>query len=393
MNNPREARHFLLLRRFTGVLPCLVSWFFVLAGLPVLGQGEPRYRFEAGEPLTYKLRMAVSNDTSADAQLFDLADKSGNRGRTELEMDYQLMPISQREDGLWKVRLVLSNLRQMTDRDGITSTNTLDREALRRQQFDVSELMKVKAMEGLGRRRFDDDTNNATPPQLQVALAHTPEDLLYKPILLWIAPEGTVRSLEERAELQQIMGGLNLKECLDLTMPPLLGANLLEGTAWTREVPVDLPTPPLARHEAKPMILKLEYKVESIEKFEGRPCARIRVAGHFAEDKLRIPINEEEKNYLIWTTFITAITDHLEGEFFFDLEQGVVKSSDLKSRYTYSTLRGRKVDNYKYRVLTKNAVDTRITSRLIPEPIEVLPVSSADSFPAAGKAAAALKSH
>lgn len=390
MNTPREARHPLLLRRFTGILSCLISCLVLLAGLPVLAQPQDRYRFEAGEPLTYKLHIAVSNETSADARLFDLVEKSGTRGGTDLEMDYQLMPISQRDDGLWKVRLVLSNLRQVTDRDGLAKTNTLDRQALRRQQFDVTELMKVSALDALGPPRFD-EASNASPAHLQAAPTRTPEDLLYKPILLWIAPEGTVQSFEERVELQQVVAGLNLKECLDLTLPPLLGPNLAEGTAWDRSIPVDLPAPPLARYEVKTMTLKLQYKVARIEEIDGKSCARIKVLGHFATDKLRIPVHEEERNYLIWTTFITAITDRIEGEFVFDLKTGTVRSSDLISRYQFSTLRGRKADDYKYRVLTENLVHTCITSRLVPEPPETLPARDVTPSQTPGRTAGTLK--
>jgi cytochrome c553 len=108
------------------------------------------------------------------------------------------------------------------------------------------------------------------------------------------------------------------------------------------------------------------YTVSQIETDAGKACARIRLQGRFIRDKLHIPIQQEEMHYLIWTTFVTAIEDRVEGEFVFDLQEAVMRSAEIRSTYHYWTLQGRKADQYRSRVLAENIIHTRIVNQLAP---------------------------
>ena len=366
MNALREARSRLLRHVFTGAFLVCAGGFAVGAGFAA----EPpvRYGFEEGEPLFYKMHVAVSNESAADLQFYDSKEKSRHNGQADFDIDFQLMPISCRNDGAWKVRLVLDNVKQTTRSDGDIRQQSLDRRALRRHEFNPLEFLRIKLADFGSRRPIDDEAANLPPSQPPALQPRAPEDLFDQPILMWIAPEGTVKGFEDRGELQRVVEGLNFKECLELTLPPLVVPALYEGAGWSREVPVDLPAPLLGGSETRPMALKLSYRVAGLENRQGHACARIVLEGQFALDGLRLPIHKEERHYLIWTTFLTAINDQVEGEFLFDLEQRVVRSAQIRSIYRYSTLQGRKADKYRSRVVAENIVRTRISNELTTVP-------------------------
>lgn len=340
--------------------------FYFTGALSASTEDAAWYRFQEGEPLAYKMKVDVTNYTLADSHFFDQSEKSRHNESLALTVDYELMPIAQKENGLWKVRLLLNRVEQTVNRDGDIKQKTLDREALRDHEISGSAIMKM-GMRNYSPRPDDAalNTTGPTPDQMLGREIHTAEDLFDEPLLVWIKPNGFLQKFEDRTELQQVMPGIDLKECIELALPPLLTSELKEGTQWSREVPVDLPAPPLDGHQPEPMTLKLCYTVRKTEKINGTRCARIALSGRFARDGLSIPVRKEEMKYLIWTTSITRLADQVEGEFIYDLEQKVMRTSEINSTYNYTTLAGRKEDKHRGRITSDNTIRTRLVSRLV----------------------------
>jgi hypothetical protein len=277
---------------------------------------------------------------------------------------------------LWKVRLVLDQVKRAINRDGEVDTATFDRTQLKRQQLSVGDMLNLNIWE-MGLRteqKGEDEPEETTTPPSHPSLGpkvektqrvHVPEDLFDRPILTWFAPDGTLEDFEDRSETQQIMDGLDLKECIKLLIPPLPSVELKTGVSWTRKEPVDLPEPALNGRKYEPMTWTLTYTIKSVERIGERLCARIAVRGTFARDGLWIPVAEEKRKYLIWTTMITKLQDRIDGEYLYDVEQKVMRASTISNTYNYSTVEARKEDNYRGQILTENSLQTRITSALV----------------------------
>src|SRR5437667_3245275 len=98
--HPCKGRDLLLRRLFTGARAWLRSKFwdwrptklaaalcrstgiliFYSTGVLSASAGDPpRYRFEEGEPLAYKMEVGVTNETLADAHFYDQSDKSEHK--------------------------------------------------------------------------------------------------------------------------------------------------------------------------------------------------------------------------------------------------------------------------------------------------------------------------
>jgi len=367
--HPCKGRDLLLRRAFTGVRSWLrnelrrtrelsptatastfwaslgVLFFYSTGVFSAVAEDTARYRFEEGEPLTYKTEVGVTNESLVATRFYDQSDKSRHNESLALTMNYQLMPIVQQGDGLWKMRLLLNQVEQIVNRDGYVQKKTLDRAALQ--------------------------ATSSKPGLIPAREVHGPEDLFDEPLLVWIKSNGILQKFEDRTELQQVIPGINLKECIELVLPPLLVSDLQEGTQWTRDVPVDLPATPIEGHQPEPMTLKLDYAVRKIESIDGRRCARIALKGRFVRDGLSIPIRQEEMKYLIWTTSITRVADQVEGEFIFDLSKRTMRTSEITSVYNYATLAGRKQDKYRGRITSENEIRTRLVSRLVSEPMAI----------------------
>ena len=164
-----------------------------------------------------------------------------------------------------------------------------------------------------------------------------------------------------------------------------LKRTLKEGDTWTIEAPVDLPEIPLAGSRYEPMKSQLIYTVKKSEVLEGKPCVQLGVKGEFARQGLAIPIRQEEMKYLIWTTMLTRLEDQVEGEFIFDLENKVVRSSEIRSTYRFTTMAGRKVDNYRGRIESDHVFQARLTCKLTSTPPASIPIQSQPSRAANGQ--------
>jgi hypothetical protein len=138
--------------------------------------------------------------------------------------------------------------------------------------------------------------------------------------------------------------------------------------SWTREEEVDLPEPLLKGEKYEPLKLELVYTIKSIARIGDGRCVRISVHGRFARDGLWIPIGQEKRKYLIWTTYVTKLENCIDGELVYDLEQKLMRASSVSNVYHYSTTEARKVDNYRGKVLMDTRVQARITSALVDQP-------------------------
>jgi len=340
--------------------------------LPSYAGEVERYRFEEGEPLTYKTIVTVVADAGKESKYFEHLSKSKDKTNVRFELDYELMPIAHEQ--WWKVRLVLDQVKRTTDRGGKVETSVFDRAQLKSQRLSVGDMLNLNVWElGLDTVGEDEDEQPAEPAKgsgsgaaiEKTEKVRVPEDLFDRPILAWFASDGTLHGFEDRTEVQEIMEGLNLKECIKLLMPPLPGRELKAGVTWTREEEVDLPEPPLKGEKYEPLKLQLTYTVKSVERVGASRCARIAVHGRFARDGLSIPIGEERWKYLTWTTSITKLEDRTDGEFVYDLEQKTMRSSSVSNTYHYSTMSARKIDNYRGKVLTDTSVQAQVRSTLI----------------------------
>ncbi|MBI3417692.1 MAG: hypothetical protein HY043_20560 [Verrucomicrobia bacterium] len=332
---------------------------------------EPaHYRFQEGEPLSYKLELTVTNQSVIESQLITGSDRSQRESALTFGINYQLMPIAQSEDGSWKLRVALDQIEQTVNHDGEIKRKKFDRADLRRHQISASEILKLNLLDSVLRRQTSEEVTSTAPGQAVPAPVHDAEDLFEQPILAWLAQDGTLKDFEDRSELQQVMPGINLRECIKLVIPPLPVPEIKAGVTWMREIPVDLPAEPLSGEKPEAMNLQLIYTVQKMEKIAGESCARIAVQGHFVSKSLSIPIRREEIKYLIWTVSISKIEDHIEGEFVYSLDQKLVRSSDLTSIYSYSTSAGRKTDNYRGKILSDNVVRTRLSGRLVETPLD-----------------------
>jgi hypothetical protein len=361
------------------------SWFWsalLFCFAPVLpsyaGEVE-QYRFEEGEPLAYKTIVTVVADAGKESKYFEHLSKFKDKTNVRFELDYELLPIA--HEHWWKVRLVLDQVKRTIDRGGKLETSVFDRAKLKSQGLSTVDMLNLNIWELdlASEPNTEDESQQAAEPDKspsrgakndKAEKVSGPEDLFDRPILTWFAPDGTLQGFEDRTETQEIMEGLNLKECIKLLIPPLPSNELKPGVSWIREEEVDLPEPPLKGQKYEPLKLQLTYTVKSVERVGASRCARIAVHGRFARDGLWIPINEEKWKYLVWTTFITKLEDRTDGEFVYDLEQKIMRASSVSNTYHYSTMSARKIDNYRGKVLTDTSVQAQVRSTLI-EPEQV----------------------
>jgi hypothetical protein len=369
----------LLLFSFASVLPCYASEI-------------ERYRFEEGEPLTYKTTVAVVVDSARESKYFEHFSKSNAKTNITFDLDYQLLPIAQEQ--WWKVRLVLDQVKRTISRGREVETAVLNRAKLKSRRLTTGDMLNLNVW-GLdlpSEPNSEDESEHAPEPaesQRQGARiekaqkVRTAEDLFDRPILTWFAPDGTLQGFEDRTEAQEIMEGLNLKECIKLLIAPLPSKELKPGVSWTREEEVELPEPALNGEKSEPLKLQLIYTIKSIGRVDESSCARITVHGRFARDGLWIPIGQEKRKYLIWTTYVTKLEDHIDGELLYDLEQKLMRASSVSNFYHYSTTEARKVDNYRGKVLLDTSVQVRITSALA-EPAQMEATVDHDKSAVAG---------
>ena len=332
-----------------------------------VAQNRLEYRFEEGEPLAYQLRMTIQSETVFATSLVQRSDRSTAKEEVGFTMDYQLMPIALAEDGCWKIRLVLDQVSQTTDRDGEVKKNVFDRSDLRRHQISSSEVLRVK-INPLGYLKSQPEEATATGDKNSTAPPPASDDLFDRPILVWISSQGALQRFEDRTELQQVMPGVNLQKCIELALPTLAPDGTQEGSTWEKEIPVDLPATPLERPSLSPMILKCVFTALKIEKVNGKRCARISLNGHFVRDGLSIPIRKEVIKYLVWTTSVTRIDDEIHGTFFFDLDEKRLRSSELSSTYSFSTVAGRKEDDLRGQIRTENRIRMTLVNQIAPTP-------------------------
>jgi hypothetical protein len=359
----------------------LWSWCLRIAlifSLAAIAQGAPenveRYEFREGEPLAYKTQVAVVVDTATESKYFEHSGKSKGKQNLTFDLEYQLMPIA--HERFWKIRLVLDQVKWTINDDGEIETAIFDRAQLRSHGLSVGDMLNLNVWElGLSNKKEDGpdetDANTATndlslPPRIEKAQkVHVPEDLFERPILTWFAPDGTMQGFEDRSETQEIMAGLDLKECIRLLITPLPESEIRAGLSWSREEAVDLPEPTLKEQNFESMKWTLSYTIESVERVGERLCARIALRGRFAREGLWIPIRQQKRKYLIWTTMITKLQDRIDGEFLYDIEQKLMRASTVSNTYKYSTVEARKADNYRGQILSDHSLQTRITSALI----------------------------
>ena len=364
--------------------PLIVGIVIGCASLAISSFGErsAQYRFEEGEPLAYHTDLLATNQTSTVAEHFQRAGKSARQSDVALSFDYQLMPIAREERGVWKMRVVLDQAQYAEHRDGETKTKNFSRSELAGFQINASQLLKLDLTEymvgrAVARMSEGAQTNQSAPVEL-----HDPANLFEEPILAWFAPNGELKSVQYRKELQHVMPGFDLKECLQLATPVLPAFALETGVSWTREVTVDLPATPLPDARPAPMKSKLTYVVRGSATVDGKRCLRIGIQGKFSRDGLTIPIAKEEIYYLLWTVSISKITDEVEGEFVYDLDAGVIRSASVLSTYRFTTVAGRKADNYRGRITTENTIQTRLLNKLV-SPAAIPPATGGESSPAA----------
>src|SRR6266480_6267928 len=196
--HPCKARDLLLRGAFTGVRSWLrselrrtrelsptttaptlwasigVLFFYSTVVFYAVAEDTARYRFEEGEPLTYKMEVDVTNEILIATHLYDQSDKSRHNESLALTMDYQLMPIVRQEDGLWKMRLLLNQLEQTVNRDGDVQKRTLDRAALRDREISGSALMKKPIQDyssGLG---APEEATSSKPGLIPAREGHSP---------------------------------------------------------------------------------------------------------------------------------------------------------------------------------------------------------------------------
>jgi hypothetical protein len=330
--------------------------------------------------------VSIVVDSARESKYFEHFSKSNSKTNVTFDLDYQLLPIAHEQ--WWKVRLVLDQVKRTISRGGEVETASLDRDKLKRRRLTNGDMLNLNIWEldlGTEPKAEEESEHAAEPikspwPGAKIDKAEkvrVPEDLFARPILTWFAPDGTLRGFEDRTEAQEIMEGLNLKECIKLLIPPLPSKELKAGVNWTREEEVDLPEPPLKGGKYEPLKLELVYTIKSIERVGESRCARIAVHGRFARDDLWIPIGEEKRKYLIWTTFVTKLEDRIDGELIYDLEQKVMRASSVSNAYHYSTIDARKVDNYRGKVLMDTRVQAQITSALV-EPAQMETTANPD---------------
>jgi hypothetical protein len=326
------------------------------------------YRFEAGEGVSYKMELTVTNYTRTEARFYGNNDASEQGSQVQLHLDYQLMPILQTDQGEWKTRIVFDRAEQLVNQDGQVKKTSLNREAFRGPRLDPYEIMKLSGKDlWLRSLRLEADTN-AAPERPSALHLHVQEELIDDPVLAWITSDGKISKFEDRSEIQLVMAGVNFKECLELVLPPLPATPLPEDTTWTREVPVDLPATPLPGAKPAPMMCKFSYAVKGTAS-EAKKCVRIAVHGRFVREGLSIPIRQEEMDYLIWTTFVSRIEDEVEGEYLFDLVQGAMRSSEIWSLYRFQTFSGRKADNYRGHITAHHVIQARLVNELLGAPV------------------------
>jgi hypothetical protein len=334
--------------------------FFLCHAVAFVGIAAPsvaQYHYEAGKALPYKMQLTVSNRTLTEARFYGTDEDSQQAGHVQLSLEYQLMPLLQTENGEWKIRIVFDRAEQLLNRDGEIKKTSLNREALKGPRIDPHEIMKLSFKDSWSRSVPLEGDTNAAPARALAMQLPVKEELIDNPVLAWITSDGKVSKFEDRSEIQLVMPGVNFKECLELVLPPLPAAPVQEATAWTREVPVDLPGTPLKGAKVPPMTCKLSYAIKKTEDFDGKKCVRIALHGRFVQEGLSIPIRQEEMNYLIWTTFVSRIEDEVAGEYLFDLEQGILRSSEVRSTYRYQTFSGRKAESYRGRIVAGESSD------------------------------------
>jgi hypothetical protein len=352
-----------------------IALFFSLATILHSYAGEvERYRFQEGEPLTYKTHVAVVVDSAGESKYFEHFSKSHDKTKFTFDLDYQLLPIAHEQ--WWKVRFVLDQVKRTIDRDGDVETAMFDRAKLKSQRLSAADMLNLNVWE-LGfrtegksedKQEYSAEPAKASSPSAKTdktEKARCPEDLFDRPILTWFASDGTLQGFEDRTELQEIMEGLDLKECIRLLIPPLPSEDLKPGVSWSRNEAVDLPEPPLKGEEYEQPKWDVTYRIKSVDRVGDRLCARIALRGRFARDGLWIPIAQETRKYLVWKTMITKLEESIEGELLYDIDQKVMRASTVKNTYNYSTVEARKVDNYRGKILMDTRVQTQMTSALV----------------------------
>src|SRR5947199_150364 len=106
--HPCKGRDLLLRRAFTGVRswlrselrrthklgPTSTSWpsigvlvFYSTGVFSAVAEDTARYRFEEGEPLTYKMEVDVTNETVIATRFYDQSDRSRHNESLALTMD------------------------------------------------------------------------------------------------------------------------------------------------------------------------------------------------------------------------------------------------------------------------------------------------------------------
>jgi hypothetical protein len=359
----------------------LVFWtallFFFAPILPMDAGEVERYSFQEGEPLTYQTKIAIVVDSARESKYFEHFTKSNAKTNVTFDLDYQLLPIAHEQ--WWKVRLVLDQVKRTIGRGGEVETAVLDRAKLKSRRVSIGDMLNMNiwelglSTEARGKDEPEQPAEPAKGPSAKIDKAQkasAPEDLFDDPILTWFASDGTLEGFEDRTEAQEIMEGLNLKECIKLLIPPLPSKELKAGVSWTREEEVELPEPPLEGEKYEPLKLQLIYTIKNIERVGKSMCARIAVHGRFVRDGLWIPIAREKRKYLIWTTFVTKLEDRIDGELVYDLDQKVMRASSVNNAYHYSNTDARKTDNYRGKVIMDTSVQAQVTSALV-EPTQV----------------------
>lgn len=362
--------------------------FVLLSASPIYANQFAGYQFQEGEPLAYKMDVDVTTETSVDKQWVDRSDKTSYKKEINMGVDCRLMPISQSKDGTWKIRLVLDKTEQQNRTGGNIKKISFDRKALTRL-FNGSKIANIDFSTSMDEffNQHDKKTESNDVQKPQPPSKSSPEELFDVPILIYITSYGGLNKFEDRAELQQVLPNLNLKDCMNLMLPSLPESGLQMNATWEVNTPVELPENPLGGYYAEPMSFTLHHAVKSVENINKQIYAKIGVSGFFKKEGLSIPIHQEEYKHLIWTTFISRLEEKIDGEYLFDLQRNIIHEVNIHSTFVVATYAWRKEDQHRSRTLTENTVHTHFISKCVPssQPLANTAKNNAASFRATKK--------
>jgi hypothetical protein len=292
----------------------------VLAAVAIQAQAAPlRYVFSEGDPLDYELKIATQIRTDTTREMGHGAERERHDDQMELIAACRLMPILIESNGVTKLRLVLDRIEQTSVVDGETLRRTFTREGLKQERNGKvweSTFFDVGPAPVFG--------GGAEPPQVQTV---TGAELFDDPIVLHVARTGELREFDDRSLLRKVLPTLDLRRVLELILVPLTED---DSRTWARDVPVDSPA-----GNSLPDTVRQPVRYQ-------RDGAMVRLEGTVRRENLRIPIEQVEDKWLLWTTYLHSVADSLQGEV--EFAGGAIQRAQLQSRYECRLRTERKED-------------------------------------------------